>query len=211
MELTQAQNILKNINSHFNQIKCELEYNSPYQLLIAVILSAQCTDKRVNNVTKHLFKLAPDAQKMVDLGVDKISQLIHSCGFFTVKAKNIYNCSLKLLNNFNGQVPDNMQDLLTLDGVGRKTASVVLSECFNKPALAVDTHVFRVSNRIGLSDSKTVEECEKQLCELLPQDSWKNTHYSLVLFGRYYCKAKGFKCQNCKIKESCKFYKSKHF
>ncbi len=209
MELKKAQKILNKINEHFEIIKCELEYNSPYQLLIAVILSAQCTDKQVNKVTKELFKIAPTPQKMIELGVDKIEKIIHSCGFYSTKAKNIYNCSVKILNNFNGEVPQNMEDLITLDGVGRKTASVVLGECFNIPALAVDTHVFRVSNRLGLSNSVNVLDCEKQLCNLLPKQSWKNTHYALVLFGRYYCKAKGHKCENCKLKEDCKFYNLK--
>lgn len=197
--------IFSNINSYFTEIKCELEYNTPYQLLIAVILSAQCTDKRVNSVTKQLFKVAPTAEKMVELGIENIEKIIHSCGFHKVKAKNIYNCSAKLIHNFNGEVPKTMQELITLDGVGRKTASVVLSECFNIPAFAVDTHVFRVSNRIGLSCSKNVEECEKQLCEIIPASEWKNAHYSLVLFGRYVCKAKGYNCENCKLKSFCKF------
>ncbi len=206
MNYTKAKIILDNIASHFTKIGCELNFNSPYELLVAVILSSQCTDKRVNMVTKELFKVASTPQQMIDLGEEKISKIIYPCGFYSVKAKNLVNCSKKLIENFNGQVPSTMDKLLTLDGVGRKTASVILAEIFNIPALAVDTHVFRVSNRIGLSNSKNVKECEKQLTSLLPKEKWKETHYSLVLFGRYYCKAKGNKCEECKIKHECKYY-----
>ena len=201
--------IFDTIRSHFEQLKCELNFKTPFQLLVAVILSAQCTDKRVNMVTEKLFKVAPTPEKLIHLGEEKISKIIHPCGFYKVKAKNLVNCAAKIVNNFNGQVPNNMPDLLTLDGVGRKTASVVLSECFNVPALAVDTHVFRVSNRIGLSTSKTVEECEKHLQKLFPSENWRDLHYSLVLFGRYHCKAKGYKCENCKLNKYCKHYLNK--
>ena len=206
MKYENAKIILSEIDSHFDKIGCELNFNSPYELLVAVILSSQCTDKRVNMVTEKLFKVAPTPQKMIELGEDKIKEIIYPCGFYSVKAKNLVNCSKKLIENFNGIVPKTMEELTTLDGVGRKTASVILSEIYDIPALAVDTHVFRVSNRIGLSNSKNVLECEKQLKKLLPENEWKHTHYSLVLFGRYYCKAKGNKCESCKIKNYFKKY-----
>lgn len=206
---TNTDELFNILAEHFENIGCELNFQTPYQLLVAVILSAQCTDKQVNKVTDILFKLAPTAEKMLQLGEEKISQIIHPCGFYKVKAKNIVNCSRKIVNNFNNTVPNTMQDLLTLDGVGRKTASVILAECFNVPALAVDTHVFRVSNRLGISKSKNVEECEQQLKKLLPASQWKDWHYLLVLFGRYYCKAKKYDCENCKAKNHCLNYKNK--
>ena len=193
----------------FIDAKCELNFNNPFELLIAVILSAQCTDKRVNEVTKNLFKIASTPQQFVELGQDKLEKLIYSCGFYHNKAKNIISCCNKLITDFNGVVPNTIEDLQKLDGVGRKTANVVYATAFNGDAIAVDTHVFRVSNRLGLVSAKNVLETEKQLMQLVPKQYWSEFHYYLVLFGRYYCKSRNPSCKSCKLKNSCKYYKEK--
>ena len=197
--------ILDFLNTQFPDAKCELEYNSPYQLLVAVILSAQCTDKRVNMVTKELFKLAPTPQKMLELGENKLKQIIHSCGFYNNKAKSIMSATQCIIDKFSGQVPNNMSDLCSLDGVGRKTANVVLAEAFSKPAIAVDTHVLRVSKRLGLTNThSTPEKCEQDLLKLVPKSNQAKFHIQMVWFGRYFCKALKPECENCKLKSICK-------
>lgn len=197
--------ILNFFNSQFSDAKCELEYNSPYQLLVAVILSAQCTDKRVNMVTKNLFKIAPTPEKMLKLGEDKLKQIIHSCGFYNNKSRAIISATKDILQKYNGNVPNTMQELSTLAGVGRKTANVVLAEAFNTPAIAVDTHVHRVSKRLGLThENSTPEKCEQDLLKLVPINSQAKFHIQMVWFGRYYCKAQNPQCENCRLKSICK-------
>jgi len=197
--------ILNFLNNQFPEAKCELNYSTPYQLLVAVILSAQCTDKRVNLVTEKLFKLAPTPEKMIELGEDKLKQIIHSCGFYNNKSKSIISATTSIINDFNGQVPSNMEDLTSLGGVGRKTANVVLAEAFNVPAIAVDTHVLRVSKRLGLTSSNsTPEKCEQDLLKLVPSTNQAKFHIQTVFFGRYFCKAIKPECENCKLKTICK-------
>lgn len=197
--------ILDFLNTQFPEAKCELDYNSPYQLLVAVILSAQCTDKRVNMVTKNLFKVAPTPQKMLELGENKLKQIIHSCGFYNNKAKSIISATKCIIDRFNGEVPSNMNDLCSLDGVGRKTANVVLAEAFNNPAIAVDTHVLRLSKRLGLTkENSTPERCEQDLLKLVPSSKQAKFHIQMVWFGRYFCKALRPECENCKLKSICK-------
>jgi endonuclease-3 len=197
--------ILDFFNSQFPDAKCELEYNSPYQLLVAVILSAQCTDKRVNIVTKDLFKIAPTPDKMLELGENKLKQIIHSCGFYNNKAKSIISATNSILNDYKGQVPSTMEELSSLAGVGRKTANVVLAEAFNQPSIAVDTHVHRVSKRLGLtSNNSTPEKCEQDLLKIVPRDKQSKFHIQTVWFGRYYCKSLNPQCENCKLKSICK-------
>ena len=197
--------VLDFLNTQFPDAKCELDYSTPYQLLVAVILSAQCTDKRVNMVTKNLFKLAPTPEKMLALGEDKLKQIIHSCGFYNNKSKAIMSATKCIINNFNGQVPDTMEQLVKLDGVGRKTANVVLAEAFGKPSIAVDTHVHRVSKRLGLtSQTSTPEKCEQDLLKLVPLDKQAKFHIQAVWFGRYFCKSQRPECENCKLKTICK-------
>ncbi len=191
----------------FENAECELKFNSNYELLVAVILSAQCTDKRVNEVTKRLFLVANTPSKMLELGQDKLEKMIYSCGFYKNKAKNIINMSKALLEKFNGEVPEDIDDLLTLDGVGRKTANVVISTAFKGDAIAVDTHVFRVSNRLGLTNSTNPLDSEKQLMKVIPKDKWSDMHYKLVLFGRYNCKSRNPSCDTCKLTKYCKYYK----
>lgn len=197
--------ILDFFNSEFPNAKCELNYSSPYQLLVAVILSAQCTDKRVNMVTEQLFKVAPTPIKMLELGEDRLKQIIHSCGFYNNKSKSIISATKDIIEKHNGQVPNNMQQLCKLSGVGRKTANVVLAEAFNNPAIAVDTHVHRVSKRLGLTSlNSTPEKCEQDLLKLVPLTSQAKFHIQAVWFGRYHCKSQNPKCELCKLKNICK-------
>ena len=197
--------ILNFLNTQFPEARCELNYQTPYQLLVAVILSAQCTDKRVNEVTKHLFEIAPTPNKMLELSEHKLKQIIHSCGFYNNKAKSILSTSKDILTRFDGNPPNNIDDLCSLDGVGRNTANVVLAEAFNIPSIAVDTHVLRVSKRLGLTKlNSTPDQCEKDLLKVVPKNLQSKFHIQMVWFGRYFCKAIKPECENCKLKTICK-------
>ena len=167
---------------------CELNYGSIFELLVAVILSAQCTDKRVNSVTKELFKKYNKPEDFVNLSTEELEKLIFSCGFYKNKAKNIKKMSKDLIEKYNGEVPSTIEELMALSGVGRKTANVVLSEGFKKNAFAVDTHVFRVSHRLSLSKAKTADKTEFDLKQVFDENLWSEIHFYMVLFGRYICK-----------------------
>ncbi len=185
----------------------ELDHTSPYELIVATILSAQCTDKRVNMLTPAFFKKFPTPDVLANATVEDIFELIKSCSYPNNKAKNILGMAKKLVEEFNGVVPQSVDDLQKLPGVGRKTANVVASVAFNAPALAVDTHVFRVSRRIGLTqNAKTPLETEKQLVEHIPQELLPIAHHWLILHGRYVCIARKPNCEACGIKELCKEY-----
>ena len=202
-----TQQIMSQLALDFPNAASELHFNSPYQLLVAVILSAQCTDKRVNQVTPALFKVANTPQQMADLPLEQIEQLIHSWGFYHSKATYLKDMSQDLLDRFNGQVPNNLADLQSLKGVGRKTANVVYAVAFGGQAIAVDTHVFRVSNRLGLVDASNVLDTEKQLMQVLPQDKWADSHHYILLHGRYVCKSQNPNCKECSVKQFCKYFR----
>lgn len=193
----------------FPEPKCELEYNSVYQLLVAVILSAQCTDKRVNIVTKELFKNYDTPEKMLTLTQEELEDKIHSCGFYHNKAKNILSMSKDLIEKFDGKVPKDIEKMQSLAGVGRKTANVVYSEAFKGDAIAVDTHVLRVSNRLGFVKTENPYKCELALMELFDKSRWGKLHLQLVHFGRYICKAINPKCDECPFIKICNYY-AKH-
>lgn len=193
----------------FPEPKCELEYNSVYQLLVAVILSAQCTDKRVNIVTKELFKNYDTPEKMLTLTQEELEDKIHSCGFYHNKAKNILSMSKDLIEKFDGKVPMDIEKMQSLAGVGRKTANVVYSEAFKGDAIAVDTHVLRVSNRLGFVKTENPYKCELALMELFDKSRWGKLHLQLVHFGRYICKAINPKCDECPFIKICNYY-AKH-
>ena len=188
---------------------CELNFQTPFQLLVAVVLSAQCTDARVNKVTNSLFQKYPSAKEFANLSVDELGKEIYSLGFFRTKAKNLIALSKSLIENFDGKVPCTMKELTTLPGVGRKTASVVLAEAFNIPAFAVDTHVFRVANRLGIGDEKSPDACEAALKNFFPKENWAKTHLQMVIFGRYTCKAQNPKCTDCPFQSICKYFQKK--
>lgn len=195
------------IFSRFSKItpepKGELEYTSPYTLLVAVVLSAQSTDVGVNKATKKLFSIAKTPGEMVKIGENKIIENIRTIGLYKNKAKNIINLSQKLLDDFGGEVPKTHIELESLPGVGRKTANVVLSMAFGIPTIAVDTHVFRVSNRTGLAIGKNVEEVEEKLIKRLPEKYFFHAHHWLILHGRYTCKARNPLCLECVISDLC--------
>ena len=185
----------------------ELKFMNPFQLIVAVVLSAQCTDKRVNMTTPAFFERFPDAKSLSGASQDDVYQLIKSISYPNNKAKNLIGMAKALVSDFDGVVPDNIEDLQKLPGVGRKTANVVVAVAFDKPAMPVDTHVFRVSARIGLSkDAKTPLETERQLVAHIPQKVLSKAHHWLILHGRYVCLARKPKCEKCGIKEICDFY-----
>ncbi|SHI79573.1 DNA-(apurinic or apyrimidinic site) lyase /endonuclease III [Anaerovibrio lipolyticus DSM 3074] len=183
--------------------KPELVYSNPFELLIAVILSAQCTDKRVNITTARLFAKAPDAQSIVDMGVEALEREIRDCGLFRSKAKNIMATCRTLVEEFDGKVPEDFDTLLKLPGVGRKTANVVSSVAFNRPAIAVDTHVFRISNRLKLATGETPMEVEQGLMKAIPKEKWSDAHHWLIWHGRKICKARKPLCAECPLAEVC--------
>ncbi|MCQ2124745.1 MAG: endonuclease III [Fibrobacter sp.] len=176
-----------------------LNFSDPFTLLIAVALSAQCTDARVNLVTAELFKVANTPAKMVALGVDKIAEYIKTCGLYQNKSKNIYKLSQILVEKYNGKVPQTFEELEALPGVGHKTASVMMIHAFKTPAFPVDTHIHRLAARWGLSNGSTVERTEADLKKIFPPEDWEKKHLQIILFGRTYCKATGHKVDQCPI------------
>ena len=176
-----------------------LDFKSPYTLLVAVVLSAQCTDVRVNQVTKVLFKEANTPSAMVKLGVKRIAEIIKPCGFFNTKSVNIFNLSKTLVEKYKGKVPSTFEELEALPGVGHKTASVVMSHAYKIPAFPVDTHIHRLAERWGLSDGSSVEQTEKDLKKIFPENEWEKRHLQIIYYGRTYCKARGHKVENCPI------------
>lgn len=184
--------------------KSELNYKNPYTLLVAVVLSAQATDKSVNIATKSLFEKITTPEQMISLGMENLIPYIKSIGLYKNKAKNIIKLSEMLVNQFNSQIPDNLEDLILLPGVGRKTANVVLNVIFNKPTMPVDTHLLRISPKIGLAEGKTPLEIEKSLLERIPEKYLQNAHHWILLHGRYVCTAKNPKCEECLIADLCK-------
>ncbi len=188
----------------------ELHFENPYQLIVAVILSAQCTDKRVNMTTPAFFERFPDAESLSQSSVEEIYSYIKSISYPNNKAKNLLGMAKALMSDFNGNVPEDVGKLQTLPGVGRKTANVVASVAFNKPAMAVDTHVFRVSARIGLTkNAKNPLETEKQLVKYIPEYLIPKAHHWLILHGRYVCKARKPDCENCGINNICEYFFTK--
>lgn len=186
----------------------ELHYDNPFQLLVAVILSAQCTDKRVNQITPALFAAYPTAEAMAAASVDEIFEYIRSCSYPNNKARHLKGAAAMLIEQFAGEVPSDMDSLVKLPGVGRKTANVMLAVAFNKAAMAVDTHVFRVSERIGLTTgSKTPLATERTLCHYIPEEDIPLAHHWLILHGRYVCKARRPDCLNCGLTEVCRYYR----
>ena len=204
-----AGEIINLLSKEYPDAKPQLKYTSNYELLVAVILSAQCTDERVNKVTEVLFKDYNTPEKMVTLTFDKLAKIILPCGLYNANAKNILSASNSIVKNFNGEVPSNFNDLISLAGVGRKTADVMVSVAFNGDAIAVDTHVFRVSNRIGLVKEDTPYKTELALMKVIDKSLWSKSHHYLIFHGRRVCKARKPDCKNCVIKNLCR-YKNKN-
>jgi endonuclease-3 len=207
--LTKAdkEKVLKKLEETYRGAKPALRYSSAYELLVAVVLSAQCTDERVNKVTQELFKKHNTPQTMLTLSQTELEKYIFSCGFYRMKAEHILSASHDIMQKFGGEVPSTVEELTTLAGVGKKTANVVYSVAFGGDAIAVDTHVFRVSNRLGLAKGKTPEEVEKGLNKAIPKKDWSSAHHWLIWHGRKVCHSKRPDCENCVLKEECDYYK----
>ena len=204
-----ALELINLLNKSIKNPRTSLKYRNKFTLLTSVVLSAQCTDVNVNNVTKNIYKKYYTPKHFTDLGINKIRNLIRRIGLFNNKAKNLYYLSKILLEKYQSKVPNTFEKLMLLPGVGRKTANVVLNAAFNKPTIAVDTHVFRVSNRTGLSNGKTPEQVENQLLKILPKKHIKKAHHLILLHGRYTCKSRNPLCKKCVINKIC-LYKEKN-
>lgn len=203
MEVNEILDILTEL---YPQAACALEHRNAFELLIATILSAQCTDVRVNQITQRLFAVAATPEEMLAQGVEGVKALIHGCGLHNNKAANIIATCQVLVEQYGGEVPGNREDLEALPGVGRKTANVVLSNAFNIPAIAVDTHVFRVANRIGLSKAANPRKTEEQLMAAIPRQRWSHAHHLLIFHGRNLCKARKPQCEQCPLAPNCTFF-----
>lgn len=199
-------NIIEKLEKEYEGMGCALNFTSPFELLIATMLSAQTTDVNVNKATAVLYSHYNTPEKIAAMDTGLLEEYIHICGFYKTKARHVKETSTIICEKYNGEVPDTMEELVKLPGVGRKTANVVLSNAFGKPAMAVDTHVFRVSNRIGLAHAKNVEETEKQLMENIPRDKWSEVHHYLIWHGRKVCTARNPKCDNCILRFNCEMF-----
>jgi len=205
MNKKQVRSILDTIAGMFPDAHCELNHSNPFELTIAVLLSAQCTDETVNKVTASLFEKYKRPEDYVSVPLEELEQDIRRIGLFRNKAKNIQALCAILLDKYGGQVPELHEQLVELPGVGRKTANVVVSNAFGVPAIAVDTHVERVSKRLGMAGlNDSVLEVEKKLMKLVPREEWTQTHHRLIFFGRYHCKAQNPQCEGCPLIESCR-------
>jgi endonuclease-3 len=203
-------NVISWFQTNAKSSESELRFNNTYELLIAVILSAQCTDKRVNMITPALFQAFPTPEVMAKVTSDDVFPYIKSISYPNNKAKNLVGMAQKLVSDFDGDVPSDIDSLLTIPGVGRKTANVMLAVAFDTPAMPVDTHVFRVANRIGLTDdSKNPTQTERELVKYIPKIFLSNAHHWLILHGRYICVARKPKCEACGLREWCKYYQEK--
>ena len=205
MKSGEINSLFKNLSKVIKNPKSDLKYKNRFTLLVSVVLSAQCTDVNVNNVTKKIYPKYNKPEHFVKLGRKKIEKLIKSIGLFRNKAKSVYLLSKQLIEKHNGKVPKNFDDLYALPGVGRKTANVVLNEGFGLPTIAVDTHIFRVSNRTGLAPGKNPDQVEQALYKVVPKKYLKDSHHLLLLHGRYTCKSRTPSCKKCVIVKYCKY------
>jgi endonuclease-3 len=201
MDALRAQKVLDALEELYPEARAELHFTNPYETLVATILSAQCTDKRVNMVTERLFAMYPDAHAMAKLEPAELEPLIRECGIYRNKAKNIVAASRALVEKYDGRVPSTREELMSLPGVGQKTAGVVLLAAFGDDQIPVDTHVFRVSRRIGLADAETPEKVELQLRALLPRERWSHAHHLIIWHGRRICHARGPECGRCPLRD----------
>lgn len=209
MTTKEKKEALLTLEQLYPDAKPALHYSTPYELLVAVILSAQCTDERVNLVTAKLFEKYATPSAMITLSQQELEKYIFSCGFYRMKAAHILSASQDILTKFQGEVPNTVETLMSLAGVGKKTANVVYSVAFGGDAIAVDTHVFRVSNRLGLAKGKTPEEVEKGLCKSIPKQDWSKAHHWLIYHGRRVCHSQRPSCETCALKHLCAYAKKK--
>lgn len=205
--MTKAEKVYELLKADYPEAKCGLDYGTPFQLLVSTMLSAQATDKSVNAVTKDLYKEYPDLDSFLTLTQEEIEEKIKKIGLYKNKSKNIYKMCRELMSRHNGEVPKNMDDLMSLSGVGRKTASVVLVEAFNIPAFPVDTHVFRLTRRIGLAKGSTADKVSDEMMTKLPKYKYHLMHHLLITHGRETCLAQNPKCDICSLNDICNYYK----
>lgn len=208
LDKKQIDKVIKILLKTFPDAKAELNFSTPFELLIATILSAQCTDIRVNKITSELFKKYNTPEDFLELSQEELGKMIYSCGFYKNKSKSILETSKILVDKYESEVPKEIDVLMKLPGVGRKTANVVASNAFGVPAIAVDTHVFRVSNRIGIADSKNVLDTEKDLMKNIPRDIWTKAHHLLIFQGRRICKSRKPLCHECPLTDYCLYYRN---
>lgn len=202
--------VIELLKKYYPDATCSLDFETPFQMMVAVMLSAQCTDERVNKTTPLLFKKYGTAQAICNMDINELEKIIHPCGFYKNKAKNIKATSEIIQNKYNGKVPANMDELMELPGVGRKSANVIMLEAFNSPqGIAVDTHAKRVSNRLGLSRNTDPEKIEKDLLKIIPKEYYYDVNHLFVWHGRKNCEARKPKCEECPIKKYCKNYQQK--
>ena len=207
MEKNETKKLLNILRKTYPDAKCSLDFTTPFELVVAVMLSAQCTDERVNLTTPELFKKCKKIEDYANIDLTELEKIIHPCGFYKNKAKNIKKCATQILENFDGTVPSNMEDLLTLAGVGRKSANVILLEVFGiAEGIAVDTHCKRISNRLGLSSEKDPSKIEQDLLKQFDKSDLKDVNHLFIWHGRYTCTARTPKCENCSIKQYCKTF-----
>lgn len=210
MNPKEAEYITKQIIDMYPNANGSLNYNTTFELLVALILAAQCTDERVNKVTKDLFKIYNTPKEFANADLEKLENLIHSCGFYRTKAKHLIEAGQYLEENFNGKVPDKMEELVKIPGIGRKSANIILTEGFNKTlGIAVDTHVKRISTRLGFSKEKEPVKIEQDLLKLIPEKYWEDVNHKFIEFGRNVCMAKNPKCEICKLQKYCLKYNGK--
>jgi len=207
--ISEDDSIIELLTGHHGEAECELNFKTPFELLVAVILSAQCTDKRVNMVTAELFEKYNTPEHFASMEPEELYPLIHSCGFYKNKADSIISASMSIIEDFNGEVPSDINELIKLKGVGMKTASVVYSVAFHGDAIAVDTHVARVSRRLGLTEEKDPDKIMYDLMAKVDKKIWTRFHHLLVHHGRYICKSIKPLCEVCKLTELCKYFKNK--
>lgn len=211
MKKTDITNFVQILKKAYPDATCSLDFKTPFQMVIAVMLSAQCTDERVNKTTPALFARCKTIQDFADIDIKELEDIIHPCGFYKNKAKNIKLCAKQVLENFNGEVPNNMEDLQSLAGVGRKSANVVMLEAFGVAnGIAVDTHAKRISNLIGLSKESDPSKIEQDLLKIFPKDYLKDVNHLFVWHGRNTCVARNPKCDVCPVNQYCKYYKTKN-
>ena len=210
MKKQEINDFVKILKNTYPDATCSLDFKTPFQMVVAVMLSAQCTDERVNKTTPALFERCKTIQDFADIDIGELEQIIHPCGFYKNKAKNIKLCAKQVLENFNGVVPQNMNDLLSLAGVGRKSANVIMLEAFGiANGIAVDTHAKRISNRLGLSSENDPEKIEQDLLKIFPNEHLKDINHLFVWHGRKTCDSRKPKCETCTVQQFCKYFKNK--
>lgn len=208
MKKSDATKIVQNLRTAYPDATCSLDFSTPFELVIAVMLSAQCTDERVNKTTPELFNRCKTIEDFANIDISELERIIHPCGFYKNKAKNIKLCASQVLNNFNGIVPHTIEELTSLAGVGRKSANVIMLEAFGiAEGIAVDTHAKRISNRIGLSNESEPEKIEQDLIKIFPKETLKDINHLFMWLGRNTCEARNPHCDSCSVKQFCEFYK----